>query len=209
MVLKILLSKLSFKEVDGVLDEWIRGEGSDDNGKNSWLNSRKGRLSIVIIICLGLIALLWPTVGQPDSASEQLAQPLAGSSASGSIKQALQQELAAILAEIDGAGAVEVSVTLSSEGIKTYATNDRDERRQIDESGRSTTIEESSTRDVAVSSGNPLLLEEKMPEILGVLVVADGAGNPQVQENLTNAASTLLNISPHRVRVMPREGGRP
>ncbi len=61
---------------------------------------------------------------------------------------------------------------------------------------------------MAVSSGNPLLLEEKMPEILGVLIVADGADDPQVKENLTNAASTLLDISPHRVRVMPREGGR-
>lgn len=191
-----------------MLDEWIRGEGSDGNGKSTWLNSKKGRLFIVIIICLGLIALLWPSAGQSDSASEQLAQPLADRSAAGSIKQGLQTELAAILAEIDGAGLVEVSVSLSSEGIKTYATNDRDERRQIDESGRSTTIEESSTRDVAVSSGNPLLLEEKMPEILGVLVVADGADNPEVKENLTNATSTLLSISPHRVRVMPREGGR-
>lgn len=192
-----------------MLDEWIRREGSgDDNGPSSWLNSKKGRLFIVIIICLGLIALLWSPASQSDSTSEQFAQHRADRSVTGSIKQELQTELAAILAEIDGAGSVEVSVTLSSKGIKTYATNDRDERRQTDESGRSTTIEESSTRDVAVSSGNPLLLEERMPEILGVLVVADGAGNPQVKENLTDATATLLNISPHRVTVMPREGGR-
>ena len=47
-----------------------------------------------------------------------------------------------------------------------------------------------------------------MPEILGVLVVADGAQDPQVKENLAQATATLLDISPHRVRVMPREGGR-
>lgn len=189
-----------------MLDEWIRGEKSEDN-KSSWLNSKKGRLLLIMIICIGLLALLWPT-GKPDSSSTQIAQPLANRSAEDGLKQSLQSELAAILGQIEGAGLVEVSVTLASEGIKTYATNDREERRQVQESGRSTTVEESHTRDVAVTSGNPLLLEEKMPDILGVLIVADGAGDSQVRENLTNAASTLLNISPHRVRVMPREGGR-
>lgn len=190
-----------------MLDEWIRGERSDENGKHTWLNSRKGRLLILIVICIGLLALLWPPIGSTDSSSTQDAPLLIERSASSSIKQSMQAELAMILAQIEGAGLVEVSVSLSSEGIKTYATNDRDERRQTEESGRSSTVEESSTRDVAVSSGTPLLLEEKMPEILGVLVVADGAQDPQVKENLANATATLLNISPHRVRVMPREGG--
>lgn len=207
MVLRIQPFKLSFKEVEGVLDEWIRGEKGEEN-KNSLLNSKKGRLLLVIIICIGLLALLWPPIGKPDSSSTQIAQPSAGRVKEGGLKHSLQTELAAILGQIEGAGVVEVSVTLDSDGIRTYATNNRDERRQIEESGRSTTIEESSTRDLAVSSGNPLLLEEKLPEILGVLIVADGAGDPQVKENLTNAASTLLDISPHRVRVMPREGGR-
>jgi len=197
---------LSFKEVEGVLDEWIRGEKSEDS-KYPLLSSKKGRLLLVIIICIGLLALLWPSTSKPDSSPTQVAQPLASQAKEGSLKHSLQTELAAILGQIEGAGIVEVSVTLDSEGIKTYATNNRDERRQIEESG-SSTIEESSTRDLAVSSGNPLLLEEKLPNILGVLIVADGAGDPQVKENLTNAASTLLDISPHRVRVMPREGGR-
>lgn len=191
-----------------MLDEWIRGEKSDENGKIPWLNSQKGRLLIVIVICIGLLALLWPSTGSTDPSSTQDAPLLTQRSEGSSIKQSMQAELAVILAQIEGAGSVEVSVSLSSEGVKTYATNDRDERRQTEESGRSSTVEESSTRDVAVSSGTPLLLEEKMPEILGVLVVADGAQDPQVKENLANATATLLNISPHRVRVMPREGGR-
>jgi len=204
--LRIQSCKSSFKEVEGVLDEWIRKDTGEEN-KISLLNSKKGRLLLVIIICIGLLALLWPPVSKPDSSPTKVAQPLASQSLEGSLKHRLQTELAAILSQIEGAGTVEVSITLDSEGLKTYATNDRDERRQIEEGGR-TTIEESSTRDLAVSSGNPLLLEEKMPEILGVLIVADGADDPQVKENLTNAASTLLDISPHRVRVMPREGGR-
>ena len=191
-----------------MLDEWIRGEKNSENGKNSWLNSQKGRLLIVIVICIGLLALLWPSSGSIDSSSTQDAPLLTERSATSSIKQSMQAELAMILAQIEGAGLVEVSVSLSSEGIKTYATNDRDERRHTEESGRSSIVEESSTRDVAVSSGAPLLLEAKMPDILGVLVVADGAQDPQVKENLANATATLLNISQHRVRVMPRVGGR-
>jgi len=190
-----------------VLDEWIRKEKGDET-KMTLLNSKRGRLLLIIVICIGLLALLWPSTSKPDSSPTQVARPLADYTAEDSLKHSLQSELAAILSQIEGAGMVEVSVTLESKGIKTYATNDRDERRQTEEGGRKTTIEESSTRDLAVSSGNPLLLEEKLPSILGVLIVADGAGNPQVKENLTNAASTLLDISPHRVRVMPREGGK-
>jgi stage III sporulation protein AG len=178
---------LSFKEVDGVLDEWIRGEKSDENGKVPWLNSQKGRLLIVIVICIGLLALLWPNSVSNDSSSTHDAPLLTERSASNSIKQSMQTELAMILAHIEGAGSVEVSVSLSSEGVKTYATNDRDERRQTEEGGQKSTVEESRTRDIAVSSGTPLLLEEKMPEILGVLVVADGAQDPQVKENLAQA----------------------
>lgn len=188
-----------------MLDEWIRGEGDNEKNGGGWLNGKKGRLILVIVICLGLLALIWPN-NKADAPRNQIAQPLTDKVSQG-MKASMQADLEAILSQIKGAGVVEVSVTLGSQGTRSYATNNREERRETSENGRSQTVEESSTRDLAVSSGNPLLVEEKMPEIMGVLVVADGAGDPQVQESLTNATSTLLNIPAHKVRVLPREGG--
>ncbi|HCF51291.1 MAG TPA: stage III sporulation protein AG, partial [Syntrophomonas sp.] len=53
-----------------------------------------------------------------------------------------------------------------------------------------------------------LLVEEKTPEVLGVLVVAAGASNVAVKEQLSSATATLLNIPLHRVMVVAGKGGR-
>jgi len=155
--------------------------------------------------------LIWPVTRseQPKHKTLQEASPQITNSES-DVKFRLTADLESILSQIEGAGTVKVSITLSSGGVKTYANNIRKESREteeVDSKGVNKKInEESIVQDLAVSSGSPLLIEEKIPEILGVLVVADGAKIPAVKEKLTNATVTLLNISPHKVRVMSREG---
>ncbi len=192
-----------------MLEEWMR-KGKEDTNQNKWpIDNSKVKYLLVIIISLGLLAIIWPTTKvQPDTSSTvSEPKPVASSS---SVKDSLTGELESILAQIEGAGQVNVSLTLSSEGVKTYASNIRDEKRDIQETDnrgtKKTTTEQNITRDLAVSSGNPLLVEEKRPDILGVLVVAEGANDPRITEKLTNATATLLNISPHKITVMPRKG---
>jgi stage III sporulation protein AG len=190
-----------------MLEEWIR-EKSKEGGAGSWLRSKPLQYLVLILVCLGLLALIWPTgseqklVERPGTGLESL-DPTQGS-------KEMSREVASILAKIEGAGKVDVSITLASSGQKSYATNIRHDARESKESngqGSKSSLEESNTQDIAVSSGNPLLIEEKTPEILGVLVVADGARWPVLREKITNATATLLNIPVHKVQVMPREGG--
>ncbi|MEN6348389.1 MAG: hypothetical protein ABFD08_03180 [Syntrophomonas sp.] len=190
-----------------MLDEWIRKSRElEDN--NSFLKGGKSRYVMVIIICLGILALLWPVskVEKPSTAVSN--SPAANEGAS--LKTQLTADLESILSQVDGAGKVEVSLTLSSDGVKSYASNRRDEKRETEETDakglKKNSQEENLVQDLAVSSGSPLLVEEKFPQVLGVLVVADGARKQTVQENLTDAAATLLNIPAHRVRVLPRKG---
>lgn len=191
-----------------MLEEWSKA-GSKDNVVGSILQSKRGQYLLVVVICLGLLALIWP-VGKINRETTADAEKQADVSGSVSLRQQLNQEVGEVLAEIEGAGKVEVSVMLASEGIKHYATNIREESRDSEEkngsAGTKQSTETSVVQDVAASSGSPLLIEEQYPEILGVLVVAEGAGDPRVSERLTNATATLLNIPVHRVRVMPRKG---
>lgn len=194
-----------------MLEEWIR-KGKEDEESNL-LSNKKMRYLVVIVICMGLLALIWPTArtnSNADVSTPVVQEATKEVVSSSSVKSSLARELEAILSQIEGVGSVNVSLTLSSEGIKTYASNIRDEKRDVQETdnrgNKKTTVEQNITRDLAVSSGNPLLVEEKMPEILGVLVVADGANNPKIAERLVNATATLLDISPHKVTVMPRKG---
>lgn len=188
-----------------MLYEWIRGD-KDNNEGRTLFPGKKSRYIMVIAICLGLLALIWPvTRADKDSGSKTLANNTI-SKDSKKINQELASELEYILSRIDGAGKVEVSITLASGGLKTYAANTRNENREIAESQnglKKTTSESNVTRDLAVSAGTPLLVENKTPEVIGVLVVAEGAGSPLIQEKLIQAAATLLNVSPHQVCVMP------
>lgn len=192
-----------------MLDEWIRRSQDKGEDKQSFLKGKKNRYIIVIVICLGLLALLWPVSKVEKSAAPLIATGKAVT-AEGSVKAQLSAELESILSEIDGAGQVEVALTLSSEGEKTYASNRRDEKRETEEiqaqGSKKMSREENLVQDLAVSAGSPLLIEDKFPEVLGVLVVADGANQKAVQEKLSDATATLLNISANKVRVMPRKG---
>jgi len=48
---------------------------------------------------------------------------------------------------------------------------------------------------------------ETASRIAGVLVVARGASNPQVKERLFEAVRVALNVEPHKILVLPGEGG--
>jgi stage III sporulation protein AG len=189
-----------------VLEEWIRGirhDGSEEgtSGKSKW-----SRYLLAILVCIGLLALIWP-LGKHEPAKVTV------KSASSSVDQSrakISQELEGILSQVEGAGQVSVSISLLSDGLKNYASNTKNDVRETSEQdlngGNRKIREENLSSDVAVSGGSALLVEEKAPLILGVLVVAEGAGNPAVKEELGDATATLLNLSPHQVRVLPRKG---
>lgn len=189
-----------------MLYEWIRGE-NNEGGDRPPFPGKKRTYILVIAICLGLLALIWPVTRTDNKVSNKNATVRnSGISSDKKINRELVLELESILSRIDGAGKVKVSISLASEGIRTYAANTRNESRSIEESqngANKKTTETNVSRDLAVSAGAPLLVENKTPEVIGVLVVAEGATSPIIQEKLVQATATLLNISPHQVCVMP------
>ena len=123
--------------------------------------------------------------------------------------------MAQTLSQIQGAGAVTVQITVNDLGRKEYARDlQKTERNTSEESGDSkqqtTEVQESQTvvQQSGGQSGNgALLLEETMPEIRGVLIVASGAEEATVQEQLLRAAATVLQVSTEKIIVLPGEGG--
>lgn len=184
-----------------VMEEWIRG-GSNDDGANR--AKKWSRYILVIIICIGMLALIWP-MGKEEPVQVQ------EKNSSGSVErtqQKISQELEGILSQVEGAGQVRVSISLDSDGLKSYAGNTKKDVRETieqDRNGGERHIrEENQSNEIAVGGGSALLIEEKAPQITGVLVVADGADNTLVKEELSNAVAVLLNLSPHQIRVLPR-----
>jgi stage III sporulation protein AG len=84
-----------------MLEEWIR-EKSKEGGANSWLRSKPVQYLVLILVCLGLLALIWPT-GSEQKLAERPGTGLESLDPTQGSKQ-ISQEVASILAKIEGAG---------------------------------------------------------------------------------------------------------
>lgn len=122
----------------------------------------------------------------------------------------MEQKLAYTLSQIQGAGEVTVQITVKSSGKKEYAVDTEQTNRTTTESGTETTkqtteVQEQQTIVQQNQNGaqQALLVETYEPEILGVLVVATGAEDAIVEEQLLHAVATVLQISLHQIMVVP------
>lgn len=172
------------------------------------------------LIRLGLLALLGVALllaGGRETALPQEQTPVAQRTADAGQQEtavtALEHRLARTLSQIKGAGTVTVQVTVNDLGRREYARDlQRTERNSSDNGGDSQqqTAEVQETQTVVQQAGNQgggaLLVEETMPELRGVLIVAEGAGQAKVQEQLLQAAATLLQLSTEQIIVVPGEG---
>lgn len=188
-----------------MLEEWKRKWNGDPAAQTG---GRYGMYVLVVAVCLGLLALLWPSGEKPVLPENSPVAAQAGGV--DQARNALAADLERILSQVEGAGAVQVSISLNSDGQKNYARNSKNEHRTTQEAdsvgGDREVIEENQSSDIAISGGTALLVEDTAPQVTGVLVVAEGAGNFLVKERLTDATAVLLNVAPHQVRVETRKG---
>lgn len=122
-----------------------------------------------------------------------------------------EKRLAAILGQIAGAGRVSVTLTYADRGQTEYAVNMNNTRRETEEQAdgelRATREEVQSEEPVLLDANrNALVLREMEPQVLGVLVVADGAGDGNVRRVITEAVVGLLGVPAHRVIVCQGQG---
>ena len=48
----------------------------------------------------------------------------------------------------------------------------------------------------------PFVVCRKLPDVTGVVVMAEGAGNIRVKENIIGAVGVLFNLNEHRIKVI-------
>ncbi len=180
------------------------------------------RKTVVFLCCLaglGLALLLVtrpapPAAGTTPGSAAQASTP-APVSALGAGDLAL--ELADILEQIDGAGRVEIRLSLAVSRASEWERNLRHNQRTVEDrtqdGGVQVTSEETEETTLALArradgSETPVERFSTAPQINGAIVVADGARDPGVQSELARAASAFLGIGLHRVLVFAREVGK-
>ena len=124
--------------------------------------------------------------------------------------ESLERWLQNKLSKIEGAGRVEVMITLENYGESVVEKDNADSTsRRVQEGaeGRNTTEE---TREVHMETvyqdadrgKEPFVGSEKTPKIAGVLVVAQGADKTAVKQNISDAVMALFQIDVNRIKVV-------
>lgn len=123
----------------------------------------------------------------------------------------LEKRVEEMLSDMEGAGKVQVMITVSDTGTEILEkdrevnTTDLEEADNVGGQRKNT---ESGQREEAVyirdAEGNeiPYVVQRKLPEVTGVVVVAEGAGNVKVKENIIGAVGVLFNLNEHRIKVI-------
>lgn len=147
----------------------------------------------------------------PSASGPAAAGPAAEGTTLATYEQLLSERLAALLGRVEGAGRVAVLVRLAAGEEAVYLQDsDQTVRRtsERDTQGGTRTIEEQSqnVRTVLTESGRgagPVTRVLRAPQVEGVLVVAEGAGDPAVRQRLLRAVRALFPSLPaHQIEIL-------
>ena len=109
----------------------------------------------------------------------------------------IENRLSTALSQVEGAGNVTVVITVES-GMETVLATEKIVTENAD---KSVTI----TETPIIINGKTVVLTEKYPKIIGVLIVAQGADNILVMNKLQQATVSLLNIDINKVEILSKK----
>lgn len=203
---------------------------AQDDGKTFWqrmqVSSSQQRYIFMLLVlsAIGIGAIIMGNVLEPEpKASEggMIAETVAETKKNEGDWTALAQEEARLaedltnaLSQIQGVGRVTIKVTLKSSVQKNYATENQYSATKTNDgqqNGNSRTTEENrqeeklAMQNLTQGVSQPVMIAEERPQAIGVLVVAEGADNLALREQLSSAVQILLDIPAHKVTVLPME----
>ncbi len=108
-------------------------------------------------------------------------------------KVELEEELEAILSNMSGVGKVRVMITLKNDGADIL---DKDVSRKEESYEENTVIYQKDEGDT------PYIISQNVPEIEGVVIVAEGAGNPVIETNISEVVMALFDVEVHKIKVV-------
>lgn len=181
------------------MEEKRQGQGI--RSRLSRLDKRDRSLALKLGLCLlaGIALMSWAGVkggggGEADEAAA--AQPRIAANG----EQELEARLAALLAQVRGAGQVSVMLVYADQGATEHVLESQHETQTNEQSS---SIRQSS--GLALADGQPVEIKNHSPTVQGAVVVADGAGDAVVAERLSSAVRSLLGINADQIAIIERE----
>ena len=171
----------------------------------------KEKLPIILLIGVLLVVISIPVKKNNSSKPEStISTENIGET---SYVEELEEKLEGILEKTAGVGKNCVMITVKNTGKEVLYSQNNSSTQKINESdasgGNRTEMSESISESVLYTDENgiskPYVQGVEMPEIQGVLIIAEGADKAEIIAAVTEAAGTLLNVSVNKIKVMKME----
>lgn len=164
----------------------------------------KKKLLILAVLAIAAAVLMIIGDGIADGKKSTAANNESAASPQGDdYFAATEAELAETLSKMEGVGAVQVLINWDGDISEKYAYNEENTEKTDGEG----ITEKSSKNELVLIDGDaaPVTEEKIYPEITGVLVVAEGAGNENIRRALLTAVSAYLSIGTNRIEITAME----
>lgn len=104
----------------------------------------------------------------------------------------MEHKIVSVVERIEGCGKATVAISYDSDEEKVYAY-------ETETITSGDTVKQ--TSNIVYVKGEPLVIKTLTPNILGVVIVAEGADNPVIKMKITEAVITLLGVDSSKVQV--------
>lgn len=116
-------------------------------------------------------------------------------------EEELEKELEEILGEMEGVGKVKVMITLQDKGEQVLARDETIQTRQRDNTDAKETEKQVEQKTIYAQE-EPYTTKEKVPNIEGVLVIAQGASDRKVKTEIYQAIKALFTVEAHKIAIV-------
>lgn len=193
------------------------------------LMNKSGKETITIVVLIGVLLLVisLPTKKSSNDENSNLSSGISSSNSytkdgrsvnsdntssdsAKSYEEYLEDKISALLSKADGVGKAQVIVSVKNTSEKIIAkdvTSSEESINETDSAGgvRSSQKSQNSSTNISANTNNgdePFITMENMPEIEGVVIVAQGGGEPTVVSEITSAIEALLGVPAHKIKVL-------
>ena len=147
---------------------------------------------VAIILIVGLLLMTLPTTQKKQGSVQQQISPEVKSEIT------LNESLSTILSRIDGAGEVQVMLSLASGEETVYQTDDH----VVTSADTNTTQIDTVTITDADRNQTGLIRQINPPKYLGAIVVCEGADSSAVRLAIIDAVSKVTGLNTNQISVL-------
>ena len=172
--------------------------------------NKKARMNLFTAFLVGVLLLLMNQFffNKPEAeidAIPQIEEQMEQKESS--IEKEIEKRLESVFSNMNGVGQVKVMVTMKNTKASVLAKEERKEYEIAEDGEKKRTQTQKEENTVVMSEDNrgtrtPVVVQETMPEIEGIVIVAEGGDDAVVVQMLSEASQALFNVPAHKVAVL-------